>query len=288
MPRPTVDVVVPFAGSGDELAATLARLEELRLGAGDWVVVADNRPDARDRRLGGIEVVAAAGERSPGFARNRGAAAGSGEWLVFLDADVVPGEELLDRYFDPPPGERTAVLAGGLRSAPLDSGAPAAARYAAEHRFLDAGHALDLGRWAFAQTANCAVRRAAFVEVGGFREGIRAGEDADLCWRLAAAGWKLEPRAEAAALHLPRSTTRALLGQMYVHGAAATWLERSWPGSMPARSRPGLALHGARRVAAGLGALARGDRDAASLQLLDAAVIAAYETGRLRSNRPRG
>ena len=101
-------------------------------------------------------------------------------------------------------------------------------------------------------------------------------------------GWALEPREAAAAVHLSRSTVRELLGQMAVHGAAATWLERSWPGSTPARSRPGLALHGVRRIGRGLAALARGDRETAAMELLDAAVLAAYETGRLRPNRPRG
>ena len=37
----------------------------------------------------------------------------------------------------------------------------------------------------YAQTAHCAVRRSAFEAVGGFREDIRSGGDADLCFRLA-------------------------------------------------------------------------------------------------------
>src|SRR3712207_7575346 len=55
---------------------------------------------------------------------------------------------------------------------------------------------LDGTRWAYAQTANAAVRRTAFDAVGGFEERIRSAGDADLCWRVVAAGWELEARPE--------------------------------------------------------------------------------------------
>ncbi len=42
-PRLAADVVVPFAGSETALDALVLRLHELRLAAGDTVVVADNR-----------------------------------------------------------------------------------------------------------------------------------------------------------------------------------------------------------------------------------------------------
>jgi mycofactocin glycosyltransferase len=288
MTRPSVDVVLPFAGRDDELEAILARLGRLRLRDGDRVLVADNRPRRRPVRAPEpVEMVAADGERSPAYARNRAAAAGSAEWLVFLDADVEASPDLLDRYFQPPPGPRTAVLAGDLRTAAGDGSPPAAARYARARGFLDARRAAAGGRWAFAQTANCAVRRAAFEAVGGFTEGIRAGEDADLCWRLAAAGWGLEPRPEAWAVHIPRQTVRGLIGQMLVHGAAHSWLERAWPGSTPPRSRPGLAVHSARRLGQGLVALGRRDPDGAITGLLDPVAIGAFEAGRLRHNRAR-
>jgi hypothetical protein len=287
MARPAVDVVLPFGGRDDELAPLLSRLGRLRRGAADRVIVADNRRGGGGAPGDGVEVVPAAGERSPAFARNRGAAAGGAQWLVFLDADVEPEADLLDRYFEPAPGERTAVLAGALRTeAPADGRAPAAARYAHARGFLDARRVAGLGRWAFAQTANCAVRRAAFQAVGGFTEGIRAGEDADLCWRLAAAGWEMEARAGARAVHRPRQTVRGLIGQMAVHGGAAGWLERTWPGSFPPASRAGLAAHCTRQLGRGLAGLARGDADAV-VSLLDPVAFGAYEAGRLGRNRPR-
>ena len=51
---------------------------------------------------------------TPAYARNRGAAEGDGEWLVFIDADADPAPDLLDRYFDPAPGERTGLIGGGV------------------------------------------------------------------------------------------------------------------------------------------------------------------------------
>jgi len=46
-----------------------------------------------------VRVLAAPSPRSSYHARNVGARAARGEWLVFLDADVAPAPELLDAYF---------------------------------------------------------------------------------------------------------------------------------------------------------------------------------------------
>ncbi len=89
--------------------------------------------------------------------------------------------------------------------------------------------------WPYAQTANCAIRRRAFEEVGGFVDDIRSGGDADICFRLAARGWGIESRPDARVTHLGRSTIRQLLSQRARHGAGAAWLNRAHPGSFPPR-----------------------------------------------------
>ncbi|MEA2222866.1 MAG: mycofactocin glycosyltransferase, partial [Solirubrobacteraceae bacterium] len=141
--------------------------------------------------------------------------------------------------------------------------------------------------WAFAQTANAAVRRAAFVQVGGFEERVRSGGDADLCFRIRASGWELERRDEAAVVHHNRQTVTRMLAQRARHGAGAAWLAQRWPGALPRRRWPGLILWGARRAAQGGMAAARGDRDAALLGLLDGPAVWAFELGRFIPNRPR-
>lgn len=285
MDRPAVDVVVPHAGPVSALGGVLEAMDALELRPEDSLVVVHNRPE---RPTGGDRILHAPGQRSSYFARNRGAERGTAEWVVFLDADVEPRAHLVDRYFDPPPGERVGVMAGGVddeqAAGERDS---AALRYARLRGVMHDESTLGRGRFSFAKTANCAVRRAAFEEVGGFAEGIRSGGDADLCFRLGAAGWTLEHRPEARARHRSRTSLPALLGQLARHGTGSQWVERRHPGFSPRRAGPGLAWWSVRLVASGLRARARGDRERALLEILDGVSIWAFELGRLVPNRAR-
>ncbi|HYI37219.1 MAG TPA: glycosyltransferase family 2 protein [Thermoleophilaceae bacterium] len=283
MDRPAVDLVVPFRGSAPELSAVRARLETLALGPADTVTVVDNSPHPH----GGADV-SAPRLQTPGFARNRGAERGSAEWLLFLDADVLPEPTLLDDYFATAPAADTGLLAGGVRDEPVGADGGPAARYSYLRSSMSQDMTLQHGEWAFVQTANCALRRRAFESVGGFREGIRAGEDADLCYRLRAAGWATERREGAVGSHRSRATVRALLAQKATHGAAGAWLDRRYPGSFPARRVPGLTWWGVRRAVTGVTAAARDRRrDDALVAVMDPLTTLAYELGRsLPNHRP--
>lgn len=285
--RPAVDVVVPFAGTAVSLRALVARLAGLALRNSDSVVVAVNRDVEGVDAPPSVRLVDATAQRGSYYARNVGARAGSAPWLLFIDADVEPARDLLDRLFEPPPAEETGVLAGAVIDEPPPAGrrGPAALRYAWLKSSMSQDVTLGHGDWAFAQTANCAVRRQAFADVGGFADDARSGGDADLCFRLAAAGWRLESRPGAAVLHRNRTTIPRMLAQRARHGAGAAWLTQRHPGALPARSLPGVAWWGTRRAAAGAGALLRGDRDAALLGLLDGPAVLAFELGRRLPNR---
>jgi Glycosyl transferase family group 2 len=277
--RPAVDVVIPVAGSAAQLANVVTRARALTLGAGDTITLVDNRGVGVEEP----EVLVADAVHTSYFARNAGARRGAAPWLLFLDADVDAPPDLLDRLFADAPGPRTAVLAGAIIDEPVGPGALVALRYAE----LKQSMAQDLrGPRPFAETANCAVRREAFEAAGGFREGVRSGGDADLCWRIAAAGWDLEERSGAAVVHRNRPTVAGMLAQRFRHGTGAGWLAREHPGAMPARHWPGLAWWALRRAAQGIRALARGDRDGAIVGLLDGPAVWAFELGRLVPNRP--
>lgn len=282
-------MVVPFKGTAGELSDLQRRLTALRTGPRDTVTVVDNgREPASASDPSGVRVTSASEVATPGYARNRGAEIGSGEWLVFVDADVAARPDLLDRYFDSPPAQGTGLLAGGVEDALVPRGGPGVARYAYVRRFMSQADTLRFGDWGFAKTANLACRRVAFEQVGGFRDHIRAGEDADLTFRLRAAGWGLEQREGASVVHENRQTVRGFARQKLCHGAGASWLAREYPGAFPARRRPGLLLWGGRHLATGLLEAVRDrDRDRALWAVFEPLELLAHEFGRsLPNERP--
>lgn len=141
-------MVIPFRGDPDELARLRERLDILRLGPGDSLTVVDNTPGSRTAGAPEGAPVLPAGERAtPAHARNRGAQRGSAEWIVFPDADTLPPPDLLDRYFDPPPGERTALLGGAVVDEAERPGGGIAARYAALRAVSSQEGTYRFGRW---------------------------------------------------------------------------------------------------------------------------------------------
>src|SRR5437763_16865534 len=103
MPRPRVSVIVPFYGDATAAAETMTALRALALRDGDELLVADNTEDGV-LAAGHPQGFATNAKRQPYSARNEAAARATGDWLLFTDADCRPRADLLDAYFEPPPG----------------------------------------------------------------------------------------------------------------------------------------------------------------------------------------
>lgn len=290
--RSSADVIIPFLGSGRDLGALADRISHLRLGPDDALIIVDNTPTGVAQKLQlpiPANVILAPERQSSYHARNRGAASGSGAWLVFVDADVEPVPDLIDRYLAASPAARTAVLCGSVWDVCARNGEreSLASRYSRLRRLIDQANTLKMDR-PYAKTANCAIRRTAFEQVGGFVDDIRSGGDADLCFRLLEGGWEIELRADAAVQHRSRRTLLELLGQRARHGSGAEWLEARYPGFVgPRLAMTVLARRVVKGAAASCAAVAlRRDYDEALVRLLDPVSNAAFDVGRRIPNAP--
>jgi len=281
--RPGVSVIVPFAGPQAELEQMLERLGRLELLPADEVLLVDNRPH-HTPPAGGLParvgLLHAGDVGSSWYARDAGVEATRAEWILFIDADTVPPRDLLDRYFEIPPGDDVGVVAGGVRD--WSTAETACARYVSARRKMDQQITLDYPYLPYAQTANCLVRRAAFEEAGGFPTHALSAGDADLCWRLQEAGWLLESRLDAVVEHENRVRFYDLFRQLARHGAGLAWLERRYAGSAP----PPRAREILGRIPHYLLAAARAPgREEALFELVDLASLFARDAGRLHYNR---
>jgi glycosyltransferase involved in cell wall biosynthesis len=243
---PLVTVVMPAlnaAGTiGEQLAALAAQETDM-----SWeLVVVDNgssdetiaiAESFRDR-LPGL-VVATCGRPGPSAARNLGARSGSGELVLYCDADdrVAPGwVDAMARAL-----QQMDVVGGAFDNDAFDVGAME------RH---PAGVPVAAGFLPRAITANLGVRRAAWSAVDGFAEDYGYGsEDTEFCWRLQLAGYRIGYAEQAVVAYRYRSSLRAVAVKAYKSGRSRARLFRDFaPHGMPQPRLAGVAWRWARIV----------------------------------------
>ncbi|WP_019626431.1 glycosyltransferase [Thioalkalivibrio sp. ALJT] len=170
--RPRLSIIVPAWNEARLLPRTLDNLHAVAQATaiGYELIVVDNASTDATARIAGEHDarVVTEMERQISRARNTGARAASGEWLLFVDADTWPDRELLQAT--------VAALAGGE----VCGGGTMVAFDNLRHPVYRAGarswnalaRALRLG-------AGCYLfcTRRAFAATGGFSERVYAGEE---------------------------------------------------------------------------------------------------------------
>lgn len=272
-PRPSVSVIVPFAGDPAEAAGIVGELERLERQPGDELIVADNSAGAVVAARPPVRVVRADRIASSYYARNRGARAASGEWLLFVDSDCLLPPSLLDSYFAESPAAEDGIVAGEIDADPSqDALVP---RYLRSRRHLNASGSLARGPTPAVATANMLVRREAWEELDGFRE-VVSGADYEFSWRAGEAGWRVAYRPSARVLHHHPESLGLMRRKARRYGAGQRWLDRLYPG-VPAA--PGLVREVARAAAGVCVWTIGGQRERAAFKALDALSTEAYARG---------
>ncbi|MBI4883564.1 MAG: mycofactocin biosynthesis glycosyltransferase MftF [Actinobacteria bacterium] len=227
-----VTIVVP---THERLPAWLA--DAAACGAAQTVLVDDGSRVALDTPAK-VTVLRHESNRGPAAARNSGLAKVATALVAFLDSDVsLPAATNLGDFL-------TALLVHFTDSrvalvAPRVAGAPGAtwlAGYEQRHSPLDLGEqparVAPGTRVTYVPAAALLCRTEALREIGGFDESLRVGEDVDLVWRLVAAGHRCRYEPTVVALHEPRASLAALLGQRFGYGRSAASLASRHPGAV--------------------------------------------------------
>lgn len=226
--RPTISVVVPTYNRVARLRHVLDALERQNLPSGSFevIVVSDGSNDGTESFLKVLRPAMrfrwlSQNNRGPGAARNAGVDKAMGEFIVFIDDDVVPEVGLLAAHLRSHDEAKRDVVVLGPLLAPEGFGMTPWVRW--EHAMLMKQYGAMLrGEWQPSArqfyTGNASVRRAHILAAGGFDEGLRRAEDVELAYRLAARGLDFVFTIKAAGMHYAERSYRSWLDAAYAYG----------------------------------------------------------------------
>lgn len=191
-----ISVIVPVLDEEDWLPTLLDSLSAQTMGVREVLVVDGGSTDGTCRIAEECGARALLGGGLPGVSRNAGAQWASGEWLLFLDADVrLPPTAVEEMWRQ---ARQRGFTAASTAFVPDGDGwvVRAQHRLSSEYFWLS-----SLLGWPHSIGAFLFVRRDLHFEIGGFDTGILVAEDQDYVVRLRKAGryaFTRHPRVEIA------------------------------------------------------------------------------------------
>lgn len=216
---PTATVVVPTRGRPEALRRCVDALLAQRTPPGFHEIVVVQDEMGSTPALPDQVTVLRQDPAGPAVARNRGARAARGRWLLFTDDDCVADADWVSALVAACEREPEALVGGRVVNSFAD-----AACADASHLMLEAVcSAWNADVPTFHPSNNIAMARTTFLALGGFDETfpLAAGEDRDLCLRWRAAGLPLGYAPDAVVHHRHAMTAPGFLRQQYRYGRGA-------------------------------------------------------------------
>lgn len=215
-----ISVVIPVRNAVEELPRQLEALLAQESPVPFEIVVADNgSTDGTEdlvasfsRRDGRVRLVDASSRLGPSYARNEGARRSTGSLIAYCDADDVVAPGWLDALVSA--AEAGEYIGGRLDHDRLNP--PEIRRWRSSGAMTELPTTLRFLPYAF--SANCAVHRRVWDEVGGWDEGMVYGEDVDFAWRIQLAGHRLVFAPDAVVYYRHRDSVGGVFRQASAYG----------------------------------------------------------------------
>lgn len=209
-PGHDIEVLIVDDGSTDQTPEFVERL------VGQWD---DEKPRVTVLRQA---------HQGPAAARNRGAAAATGEFLLFTDADCVAEYDWVKQMVLPFQSPEVAAVKGAYKTRQRSLVARfAQAEFDARYRLLAASRYVDV---VFSYSAG--FRRELFISIGGFDTTfpVADNEDTELSYRVATAGHKIVFNPRAIIYHRHPATFKQYLRKKHSRAYWRMMVYKRFPG----------------------------------------------------------
>jgi GT2 family glycosyltransferase len=252
-PLPTLSIVICTHDRPSDVSDCLQSLMPQLAGSTTELIITDSASSPDKRRLL-AEVVAQYAtvklmrveETGSSLARNVGIAATASEWVAFLDDDAVPApdwHEQLQRVLASVPADCGAIGGRILPLFPDGSSPQLGSRWRMYVSLNEADGERDCTEHFGLISANCAFRRRALDEAGGFPTGLGrfgqsllSGEDVLLMRRVRSHGWRIRYHSQFSVGHKvkrERLTRRWVRSRAFWEGITTVRMarieqDRSW------------------------------------------------------------
>ena len=227
LPQPVISVITPTFNRCRQLLRLVAALSQQSVPAGafEMIIVSDGSTDGTLEALHALTppfpmLVIAQENQGVAAARNRGLAEAHARWVLFLDDDVVPVQDLVARHIEALSADENQVVLGPMLT-PVDTELAPWVKW--EQRMLEKQYdSMLAGRWAPTArqfyTGNTSLDRQHIIDAGGFDPAFRRAEDVELAYRLKASGLRFTFYPQAAAYHCAERSYASWLKIAYDYG----------------------------------------------------------------------
>jgi glycosyltransferase involved in cell wall biosynthesis len=217
---PALSAIVPARNAALTLARCLDALVAQRTGDVEIIVVDDDSTDETSAIASryDVQLIKLPRNMGPAAARNRGAQMARAPILFFLDADVELGPRAMTRAKALMSSDTADAIIGSYDDDPAAQSTISRFKNLAHHHFHQRSGGAATTFWG----ACGLVRRATFLQLGGFDEQRFQVEDVELGNRMTARGIRIVLDPELQVKHLKQWTLRSMI-TTDVRGRAIPW-----------------------------------------------------------------
>jgi GT2 family glycosyltransferase len=224
---PLASVVVPTYNRLPRLKQVLAAFERQEYPRDQFevVIVSDGSTDGTHDYLSNLSTplhlnFVAQANRGPAAARNQGIQQANGEYVLFIDDDIIAAPQLIAEHMRLHITQPNLVVLGPMLT-PIDF--KLSPWVAWEQAMLDKQyHAMRSGKWTPTArqfyTGNTSLARRFLLSAGGFDERFRRAEDIELAYRLDNHGVRFVFHSDAVGYHYAERSFRSWLSTPYTYG----------------------------------------------------------------------